>query len=472
MSNLLDQAIIDAEALKEVALRNAEATVLDKFSDQIKEAVQQILEVEEDVFGDVEDESIEGQEFGALEAEEDPEDPEVDLPLANAEGLELCACPDETQTVHIDLQSLESDLEAGEEPGTLEDTELMGDEEGPLETIPENLELDEGFLKEMSNKDTYTEMTLEEDLLDELAQMVEASEGDPSTMLPGLDYDPIENPIPGLDQPMAVPVKDLPTRDVGDPRPGPTTQPAAKSYPKAPKGIPSKTAPSTPPIKGSGWKRDVVDENGESLEINEEDLNEVVEEALTVDVDIKTLQSGWGTPPESVFRLAEEELLAMLQDSKVREEWDAKRKALKNLEESSNKLQTDVNKLTSDKKELLGVTNRLKDKLSESNLANAKLLYTNKVLMSDSLNERQKNKIVEALSNSESVEEAKIIYETLQSATGSTIKNNKPESLSEAMNKTTSTLILSHRNRDRENKTIQNDSSIDRWKILAGLNKK
>ena len=39
MSNLLDQAIVDAEALKEVAMRNAEAAILDKFSGQIKEAV-------------------------------------------------------------------------------------------------------------------------------------------------------------------------------------------------------------------------------------------------------------------------------------------------------------------------------------------------------------------------------------------------------------------------------------------------
>ena len=31
MSNLLDQAIVDAEALKEVAMRNAEAAILDKF---------------------------------------------------------------------------------------------------------------------------------------------------------------------------------------------------------------------------------------------------------------------------------------------------------------------------------------------------------------------------------------------------------------------------------------------------------
>jgi len=164
--------------------------------------------------------------------------------------------------------------------------------------------------------------------------------------------------------------------------------------------------------------------------------------------------------------------LAMLEDSERREQHDAMTGALKKLQESHNKLKSDVEKLNADKKELVGVANRLKNKLTESNLANAKLLYTNKVLIGDSLNERQKNKIVEALSNSENIEEAKVIYETLQSATGSTIKNKKPESLSEALNKATSTVILSHRQREREDKTIQDDSSVSRWKILAGLNKK
>ena len=44
MSNMLDQAIIDAEALKEVAIKNAEAAIVEKYSDDIKEAVNQLLE--------------------------------------------------------------------------------------------------------------------------------------------------------------------------------------------------------------------------------------------------------------------------------------------------------------------------------------------------------------------------------------------------------------------------------------------
>ena len=164
--------------------------------------------------------------------------------------------------------------------------------------------------------------------------------------------------------------------------------------------------------------------------------------------------------------MEEEEMLAMLQDSERREKFDEMQKTLKKLQESNEKLENNINKISKDKKELMSVARNLKDKLNESNLANAKLLYTNKVLMGDSLNERQKNRIVEALSNSESVEEAKVIYETLQSATGSTIENRKPESLSEVVSRPSTTLP---RRQKRENIS---DPVSSRWKTLAGIDNK
>ena len=105
-----------------------------------------------------------------------------------------------------------------------------------------------------------------------------------------------------------------------------------------------------------------------------------------------------------------------------------------------------------------------KEVLEESNVVNAKLLYKVKVFENDSLNERQKSKIVESLSNAMSVEEAKIIYDTLQSSVGSTKRH--PESLSEAVNsKTSAGMILSARKDPRD------DSAVSRWRTLAGINK-
>ena len=40
MSNMLEQAIADAAALREQAIKNAEQSVIEKYSHQIKEAVE------------------------------------------------------------------------------------------------------------------------------------------------------------------------------------------------------------------------------------------------------------------------------------------------------------------------------------------------------------------------------------------------------------------------------------------------
>ena len=44
MSDMLEQAIIDAEALREAATKNAETLVLEKYSNQIKESIESLLE--------------------------------------------------------------------------------------------------------------------------------------------------------------------------------------------------------------------------------------------------------------------------------------------------------------------------------------------------------------------------------------------------------------------------------------------
>ena len=169
MSNLLDQAIIDAEALKEVAKKNAEATILEKFSDQIKEAVEQILDEqpEDELEGAEETEAAELEGADVLDQ----------LEPASAEGVEMCPCPDleDNVSVTVDLPSLEAELEDMPSP---EDSEDVVDEL-PLE---EEFEIDESSLQEFvfESAEPSTELNLEEELLEELMGMLE--EGDDSPM--------------------------------------------------------------------------------------------------------------------------------------------------------------------------------------------------------------------------------------------------------------------------------------------------
>ena len=72
--SMLEQAIVDAKDLREVAKANAEAEVLEKYSSQIKEAVDRLLEQGDE----------EGMEAEVLDLDGDEETSEIedDLPMS------------------------------------------------------------------------------------------------------------------------------------------------------------------------------------------------------------------------------------------------------------------------------------------------------------------------------------------------------------------------------------------------------
>jgi hypothetical protein len=207
----------------------------------------------------------------------------------------------------------------------------------------------------------------------------------------------------------------------------------------------------------------------EEIDLEGLDLEDLVEK-LTV--DIAQEKSGWAGTAESELLEAEKIALAKAQDEDYQEELKDMLAAVKKLENLNEGLQNKLAEKEEQNQDMRQKVNNIfkaatliKEKLDETNMSNARLLYTNKVLLSTSLNERQKNKIVEAIAKSSTIEEAKMIFETLQSATGSTLNKKRPQSLSEAVNKTTSTVLLSRRDETKERK----DPGLDRWKLLAGI---
>ena len=51
MSSLLNEAIVDAKALRAAALKNAETIVIEKYSTEVRETLEQLLEQEEAPLG-------------------------------------------------------------------------------------------------------------------------------------------------------------------------------------------------------------------------------------------------------------------------------------------------------------------------------------------------------------------------------------------------------------------------------------
>jgi hypothetical protein len=112
----------------------------------------------------------------------------------------------------------------------------------------------------------------------------------------------------------------------------------------------------------------------------------------------------------------------------------------------------------------------MKDKLEEVNLSNAKLLYMNRTLNNASLNERQKNKIVESIQKTDSVEEAKVIFETLQSAVGTSTRDRKPQSLREAIRRP-SLSVPRGKTHETQKDTLKDTLVKERFQLLAGISK-
>ena len=337
MSSMLEQAIVDAKSLREAAIRNAEETLVEKYSDDIKEAVEKLLE-QDDQLMPAEPPNLENVAV-----------PPVGITLAATDGEDLCPCPEDTEQVELDLPKIAmaiANLEA-EEMGTpephkeaAEDVIMMGLAEG---VAAEEVEL------------------IEED---------------------------------------------------------------------------------------------------EELDLTEEELANLLEKVV---VDMAPVGASWAGRPIAEREFEEEKHKAVLAQE---HDIDVLTQENKKLEGQVLKLQEKVETFKQRENKYNEIVESLKEKFDEMSLANARLLYTNKVLNSVSLNERQKQRVVDAISNVSSAEEAKVIFEALQNAVGSSpVKRRGPKSLSEMVEKRSSSLLASRKKR----KSDVPDGAKSRMQRLAGI---
>ena len=167
-----------------------------------------------------------------------------------------------------------------------------------------------------------------------------------------------------------------------------------------------------------------------------------------------------GKPKQMDNTDSESEVLILPFLEKLSKEIEAARKESDELKENLDSTQKENNKFRR-------IVLQLKDKLDEVTVSNARLLYTNRVLGDDSLNERQKSKIVETISKAQTIEEAKMIYGTLQSAVDGSTSQNKPKSLNEAVSRQ-STMLFSRQARSGR---ATSDPALERMQRLAGITK-
>ena len=105
----------------------------------------------------------------------------------------------------------------------------------------------------------------------------------------------------------------------------------------------------------------------------------------------------------------------------------------KELKKENEELNESIKKFKHKNKQYKNAVEKLSQKLNETLLSNAKLLYSNKTLSDASLNERQKSKIVEAIAKAKTPEEAKHLCETLNATVTSGNSKKIPRTLSESV---------------------------------------
>ena len=143
MSKILREAIVDAKALREAALKNAEESVINKYSNEVKKTLNVLLE-QEDVLGAANADSPD--EAFQEEIEEVPYAAENELAeLEGSDNLSDSPTEDAVQTITLDLGALREHVESLTEKKH-EDEELYEfalDEDEELEIVNEDDNPDE-----------------------------------------------------------------------------------------------------------------------------------------------------------------------------------------------------------------------------------------------------------------------------------------------------------------------------------------
>jgi hypothetical protein len=105
---------------------------------------------------------------------------------------------------------------------------------------------------------------------------------------------------------------------------------------------------------------------------------------------------------------------------------------------------------------------QLRNKLAETNLLNAKLIFTNKLLQSEALTARQKSQVIEQLDEAKTLREVKLVYESLA------------KTLATPRKTVTEGRVLgssSQATRSASAQTLNEGFESERWAKLAGIAK-
>ena len=211
--------------------------------------------------------------------------------------------------------------------------------------------------------------------------------------------------------------------------------------------------------EGNEDMKEAIDEEKEESVDEEIDIAALLAEMEDGDEDIKEEEEAEDEKDKDEVAVLEEEMMSLLEKIKM------KKKAKKDEEE---KMMGKKDPKEEELQEIKRQAAELAQKVNETNLINAKLLYLNKILRKYNLSEQQKLKVISAFDKASTTKEAKIVHESLDQAFS--VKNdNTKVGLKESMGFASKAAGTSTKRVINEGVITDADAQVSRWQKLAGI---
>jgi hypothetical protein len=410
--DMLAEAIADAKALKETAIANAKAALEEAFEPRLKSMLSaKLQEMEDEDLNEVEEEMTEAKkEYKDDDRKDGGESKETKRTEKMKYGKDLAEGDDE-----MDLDELLAELD--------EDARTDAEEEG----YEDGMEDEKEDMEDMEDEDIDLEDMSEEDLKsfieDVIADMVTSGE-----LEAGEEFE-VEDDEENID------VEDETEVDV-EVNENARTDAEEEGY-----------------LDGMRDEKEDMEEGiADKLKAVWNDP-EMLGKIITVDGKKMSLKDFLGMAGSAaaggMAKSGAGKTSSIGEDARTDAEEEGYLDGMKDEKEDMDEMKKEIEELRTD--------------LHETNLLNAKLLYTNKIFRAKNLKEAQKVKVLEAFDKASNVKEVKLIFETLNEGM--------------VANATTATPIRENLGRaskaagmaPRKQPIMEIDPQVARWQKLAGI---
>ena len=418
--DLLKEAIADAKALKETAIANAKVALEEAFEPRLKSMLSAKLE-------EMEKEELEESDVEMNEAKE-----ELDEKSDRKDGGE------DKETKRTEKMKYGKDLAEAEVDEEMDLDEILAELEGDLSEDARTDAEEEGYKdgmedekEDMEDKDEDEEIDLDDLSEDDLKSFIEDVIADMVTAGELEAGDEFEVEDEEVEDDEEIDVEDDTEVDV-------EVNEAKEEIDEAKDDM------------DEGYGKDDMDEGIMDKLKKAYNDKELLSKIVTVDgekVSMKDLLGLAGAGATGgMAKSGAGKTSSLGEDARTDAEEEGYLDGMKDEKEDMDEMKKEIEELRSD--------------LHETNLLNAKLLYTNKIFRAKNLKEAQKVKVLEAFDKASNVKEVKLIFETLNE--GMVARTATP--IKESLGSASKPAGIA-----KKAPIMEVDPQVARWQKLAGL---